>query len=728
MSESTEHKKICGLLSQKYAKPGEAAAERLQQWLSGAMPFAHPEMIAKHLDEQRVGLLFDCFWQVLPFGTGGRRGRVGYGANRLNHTTVAMTVQGHCQYLRRVYPDRKDLSVVVANDVRVFRDIAGVYGFLGKDHPLLGVSSRSLSKLAAEIYASNGITAYIESPEANDAVLSTPELSFVINKLKAVGGINLSASHNPPDDNGLKVYDDYGSQPIAPNDQLLVEAMNQVREVKPLAFAEALRQGLIRAVPKELHEEYVRTYVDLYGKIQAPVANIPIVYTPLCGVGLTTVGDVLNRLGFPILTPPDEKADGTFSVIPFKAPNPEVAQATDPAKSFADAHGSGIVLSSDPDADRVGAEAKLADGSWYHFDGNQIAAILCYYLMLDPLGPRRKGLVMETLVTTKILTKIVEKAGDSVLIDDLLVGFKYVANVLKCLERDGSFRNVKCSPQKLVLATEESHGVILVPTIRDKDATPACMYLAALYQRLYKQGKTLLDYYVGILEECGGYDTVNRSITMTGGEGIARKDGIMKRLRETPPKTMGGQAVRKVVDFWDENAFGPFVSETDRLPRNVVQLFTDSFIITIRPSGTEPKLKFYCQLLPFGKASSAKGMALLHEVREKADSLSRLIYNDLLAGIGVSLSEAALMLPDIVDLDCKQQFDRETAEGLREALAKGTFASLDEALEWLRRKSAPMTPGANPLPALKAPVAHLCQQWKLGSAGVPGQLQSWANK
>ncbi|HEX3798430.1 MAG TPA: hypothetical protein VH413_06980 [Verrucomicrobiae bacterium] len=728
MADSAVLKKICALLGEKYGKAGEGAAERLQQWLSGAMPFAHTEMIEKHLDEKHAGLLFDCFWQVLPFGTGGRRGRVGYGANRLNHTTVAMTVQGHCQYLRRVYANQKDLTVVVANDVRVFRDIAGVYGFLGKDHPLLGVSSRSLSKLAAEIYASNGIIAYINAPNASDAVLSTPELSFVINKLKAVGGINMSASHNPPDDNGLKVYDDYGSQPIAPNDQLLVEAMNQVREVKPMPFAEGLAQGLIREVPRHLHEEYVQTYVDLYANLQAPVKDLPICYTPLCGVGLTTVGDVLNRIGFPIVTPPDEKADGTFAVIPFKAPNPEVAQATDPAKVFADANHSGVVLSSDPDADRVGLEAKLADGTWYHFDGNQIAAILCYYLMLDPKGPKRKGLVMETLVTTKILSKIVEKAGDSMLIDDLLVGFKYVANVLKCLERDGSFRQVKCSPQKLVIATEESHGVILVPTIRDKDATPACLYLAALYQRLRQEGRTFLDYYAGILEECGGYDTVNRSITMTGGEGIMRKDRIMEQLRQSPPKTLGGQAVRKVVDFWDQKEFGPFVSETDKLPRNVIQLFTDSFIITIRPSGTEPKLKFYCQLLPFGKPSTAKGAALLNEVRTKADEVSRVIYNDLLGIIGVSLSEAALMLPDIVDLECKQQFDRETVKGLEEALAKGTFAKVEQALDWVRLKSAPMTPGANPLPALKAPLAYLCKQWSAKYGGVAAELGRWASK
>ncbi|MBI4661513.1 MAG: hypothetical protein HY735_22045 [Verrucomicrobia bacterium] len=728
MSNSTALKRTCELLAAKYAQLGQAAAERLQQWSSGGVPYAYPEMIAKHLAEPHLGLLFDAFWQVLPFGTGGRRGRVGYGANRLNPTTIAMTIQGHCHYLRKAFPDKGDLWVVVANDVRVFRDIAGVYAFLGKEHPLVGVSSRSLAKLACEIYAANDIAAYLAEPKSDTAVLSTPELSFLINKLQAVGGINLSASHNPPDDNGIKVYDQFGSQPIAPNDQLLVEAMNLATDVRVLPFKDALGQGLVREVPKDLHQEYVGTYEKVYQNVHVPQPDIPIVYTPLCGCGLTTVGDVLNRLGFRFITPPAEAADGTFSVIPFKAPNPEVPQATEPAKAFADAHGSGVVLSSDPDADRVGLEGKLSDGSWYHFDGNQIAAILCYYLMLDPKGPRRKGLVIETLVTTKILGKIVERVGGSLLIDDLLVGFKYVAEVLKSLERNGRYRNITCKPSQLVLAAEESHGVIVVPTIRDKDAAPACMYLAALYQRLHREGRTLLDYYVSMLEEFGGYDTVSRSITMIGAEGILRKDRILESLRQSTPACLGGQEVRKVVDYWDQRAFGPFVSETDRLPRNVLQVFTDNFIITIRPSGTEPKLKFYCQLLPFGAPSQAKGMALLREVREKADRIASSVYNDLLGRIDFSLSEAALLIPDIVDLDSKRGFQEKTVPQLREALAKGTFGSLEEVLQWLRREAAAMTPGADALPALKAPVARLCDEWHkdLSSASRFAELDQWA--
>ncbi|MCI0338464.1 MAG: hypothetical protein L0226_12880 [Acidobacteria bacterium] len=724
----TELNNICELLVERYKDLGQGAAERLRHWLSGTVPFAYPDILRDHLAERHLSLLFDSFWQVLPFGTGGRRGRVGYGTNRINPTIIAMTVQGHCQYLRATFPDRKDLAVVIANDVRVFNDIAGVYQFLGDHHPLLGVSSRSLGKLACEIYAGNGIVAYFVDPTSDRAVISTPELSFSIDKLNAVGGINLSASHNPPDDNGVKIYDQYGSQPVAPNDQHLIDVMAQASNISTLSFDQALKEGLIRDLPRELHHEYVKTYVNLYDNIYPPLPDVPIVYSPLCGCGLTSAGEVLKELGFPFRVPPGQDADGAFSVIPFKAPNPEVPQATEPAKRFADEIGSKIVLSSDPDADRIGLEVKLADGSWYHFDGNQIAAVLCYFLMIDTHGPQRRGLVIETLVTTRLLGKIVAKAGESFLIDDLLVGFKYVADVLKKLEQHGHYKDISCAPQQLVLATEESHGVLIVPTIRDKDATPACMYLSALHQRLHKDGRTLLEYYTQILEELGGYVEVNRSIMLTGAEGIFKRDNIMTSLRKSPPKNFGGHLVRDEMDYWDEETFGPFVSESDKLPRNVIQYFLDTFIVTVRPSGTEPKLKLYCQLLPSGDPSNARGMQLLQELSDKTNSLARLVYQDLLARINISLGEAGLLLPDIIDLNRKQEFERLTVSRLREALANGTFKNLNDLLAWLRAEVAAMTPGADPLPALKAPVAFLCSRWteELASSPLLAQLQEWA--
>jgi len=724
---------IADRLADRYGAPGKAAADRLRAWLEGAVPMGFPEVVARHLEEQHVPLLFDAFWQVLPFGTGGRRGRVGYGPNRFNPTTAAMTVQGHCNYLSAAFAGR-ELSVIVANDVRVFNDFAGVYRFLGNDHPLLGTSSRSIARLACEIYAGNGVVAYLAEPEAAQSLLSTPELSFIIRRLGALGGVNISASHNPPDDNGIKVYDEYGGQPIPPHDQRLAHAMDQVTDVQRIPFEEALRWGLIRPIPDGMHDEYIEEYVRLYGRVFTPRPDIPVVYTPLCGCGLRSAGAVMRKLGFPVLSPPDQGPDGTFAPIPIRAPNPEVSQATVPATRFAESAGSDVVLSSDPDADRVGLEARLADGSWYHFDGNKIATLLAYYLMLDPDGPQRRGLVMETLVTTKILGQIAATAGDSWIIDDLLVGFKYMANVLKVLEHRGRWGNACTRPESLVLATEEAHGLMLTSAIRDKDSAPACMFLAALYQKLRQEGRNLLDYYIEILEELGGYADTGRSLVMTGAEGGIQRDRIVASLRASLPETLGGRPVHKVVDYWDEITFGKLQSSTDQLSRNVLQFFLDGFIVTVRPSGTEPKLKFYCQLVP-GEGPQGRtvdpalrGMELMRDLTDRVETMARAVYHELLARLDLHLGEAGLLLPDIIDIGRKQDFERDTVPQLREAIAQGRFPTLAELLDWLRGEVAAMTPGADPLPALRASLAHLCRQWKneLGGAPLLTELAAWA--
>ena len=733
MTDPAALTKVSNSLADRYGAQGNAAADRLRTWLKGSVPMGFPEILARHLEEQHVPLLFDAFWHLLPFGTGGRRGRVGYGSNRFNPTTVAMTVQGHCNYLSAAVPG-KELSVIVANDVRVFNDFAGVYRFLGSDHPLLGTSSRSIAKLACEIYAGNGVAAYIAQPEADQSLLSTPELSFIIRKLQATGGINISASHNPPDDNGIKVYDEHGGQPIPPHDQRLADAMDQVTDVHRIPYAEGLGQGLIRHIPEVLHDEYVEEYVRLFGRISSPRPDIPVVYTPLCGCGLRSAGAVMRKLGFPILSPPDQGPDGTFAPIPFMAPNPEVSEATVPATRFAESVGSGVVLSSDPDADRVGLEARLADGSWYHFDGNKIASLLCYYLMLDPDGPQRRGLVMETLVTTKILGQIAATAGDSWIIDDLLVGFKYMANVLKTLEQRGRWGNACTRPESLVLATEEAHGLMLTPTIRDKDSAPACMFLAALYQKVRLEGRNLLDYYIEILEKLGGYADTGRSIVMTGAEGEIQRDRIVASLRASLPKTLGGRVIRKVVDYWNETTFGELQSSTDELSRNVLQFFLDGFIVTVRPSGTEPKLKFYCQLVPDEKLQgrsagrALRGMELMHDLTEQVETMARAVYQELLARLNLQLGEPGLLLPDIIDIGRKQEFERNTVPQLREAIAQGRFQKLESLLDWLRSEVAAMTPGANPLPALRASVAYLCRHWEseLGGSPLLNGLAAWA--
>ena len=735
MTDLAALRKISNLLEERYGARGSAAAIRLQTWLEGAVPMCFPNILALHLGEQHAPLLFDAFWQVLPFGTGGRRGRVGYGSNRFNHTTAAMTVQGHCNFLAAAFPGAM-LSVIVANDVRVFNDFAGVYRFLGNENPLLGTSSRSIAKLACEIYAANGVTAYIAEPEAVQSLLSTPELSFIIRKLQAVGGVNISASHNPPDDNGIKVYDEYGGQPIPPNDQRLADAMDQVTEVRRILFGEALAQGLIRPIPNDLHAEYIEGYVRLFGSVFNPRSDIPVVYTPLCGCGMRSAGAVMQKLGFLIMSPPDQGPDGTFAPIPFKAPNPEISEATVPATRYAESVDSGIVLSSDPDADRVGLEARLSDGSWHHFDGNKIATLLCYYLMLDPDGPQRRGLVMETLVTTKILGQIAASAGSSWIVDDLLVGFKYMANVLKVLEQRGRWGNACTGPESLVLATEEAHGLMLTPTIRDKDSAPACMFLAALYQKLHLEGRTLLDYYIEILERLGGYADTGRSIVMTGAEGGIERDRLVASLRNSLPETLGGRTVHKVLDYWNEITFGKLQGSTDQLSRNVLQFFMDGFIVTVRPSGTEPKLKFYCQLVPADEqetqtaGSALKGMELMRNLTDQVETMARSVYQEVLARLDIKLGEPGLLLPDIIDVGRKQDFERRTVPELREAIAQSRFLNLDELLDWLRSEVATMTPGANPLPALRSSVNYLCRQWESELIGAPllTELAAWSGQ
>ncbi|MFI5306025.1 MAG: hypothetical protein ACHQ53_01655 [Polyangiales bacterium] len=731
MTPTTELEPIAALLVARHGELGRVTAGHLRAWLSGSVPMAHSEWIARQLSPQHLDLLLDAFWQVLPFGTGGRRGRVGYGPNRINPATIAMTVQGHCDYLRAAFGARAELQVVVANDVRTFLDLGGAYRFLGDDHPLLRLSSRGLAKLACEVYAGNGITALISDPTSDRAVLATPELSFVIAELNAAGGVNLSASHNPPDDNGIKLYDHFGSQPVPPADQQLLDGMSSIAQIRRLPFDEALAKGLVREIPRALHGRYLAGYVALYAKdgFQKPRPEPKIVFTPLCGCGLDTVGALLRELGFPVLVPPDEGADGSFAVIPFRAPNPEIPQSTGPARRFAEEHGSSIVLSSDPDADRVGLEVRLPDGGWEHLDGNQIAAILAYALMLDPQGPRRAGLVIETLVTTKLLGGIARLRGSSDVIDDLLVGFKYVADVLKELQASGRYAHVARRPDELVLAAEESHGVILLPGIRDKDAAGACMILAALHQRLAAQDENLLDYYAEIIERVGAYDNVNRSIMMAGAEGVRRKDLIMAALREGRMTKLADQPIRKIADYWDESAFGPFKSETDRSARNIVQIFTDSFIVTVRPSGTEPKLKFYVELLPSAEPLRARGRALLTELRERSNAVARSVYNALLAPLSCSLGDEALFLPDVIDLDRKLAFDREVVPELERRLTASAFGTLDEALGWLRERTSAIVPGADPLPALKAPLGHLCRRIAVaGHAGVTSALLRWSTE
>jgi phosphoglucomutase len=687
---------------------GRTAADNLRQWLSGDVPFAEPEAIERLVEAGDLPLLLDSFWREVPIGTGGRRGRVGFGPNRFNRSIVATSIQGHCDFLRAHRGDG-ELTVVVANDVRVFNDINGAYAdSLGDENPLLGMSSRDLAEFACRIYAANGIACYLASPGDPGALVTTPELAWYIAELGTDGGANFSASHNPPDDNGLKFFNEHGGQPVPPEDERIVEFIRNAGEVKQIDFGQAIEQGLVREIPAEATSAYISSYADLSALAEG-TAEAEIVYTPLCGCGERNCGALLERSGIAFSTPPGQGPDGSFGPIPFKAPNPEVPEATSPAMDFADEQGAALVLSSDPDADRVGLDLKDADGNWQHLTGNQIAAALCYFVVGDPEGPQRRGIVVTTAVTTKLLRRIAESAGLPI-VDDLLVGFKYVAKVIVALEEVGHYGEVTGKGEEVVFAAEESHGLMLNPAIRDKDAAPAALLLAILHRRLAAEGKTIRDYYVSILDELGGHAEAARSLVMTGEKGVENTTKTMTSLRAEPPSEIGGVPVTRAVDSLDEDVYGPIVSDTDSQSRNVVQYFLEGFVVTVRPSGTEPKVKIYVQALPEAATEDLSGNALLDHMNARAAEMATASYKELLLGrIGMELSDAALALPDIISLDEKLRFDSEVLPKVREAIDAGeTPEQIEPKLkEW----TAAMVPGADPLPAVRGPVELAIEGW-----------------
>ena len=271
----------------------------LDAWMSMPIYAEQRESILAHIRHGQYALLLDCFYQLVPFGTGGRRARVGYGPNRINPITVAMSVQGHCAYLRAVCPSSNRRKVVIAFDTRVFTDISKTYQFLGAGNHLSGLTSRALARIACEIYAANGFEAYLAGLNSEREYLSTPELSFAIRNLGALAGMNVSASHNHPDDNGFKFFNEHGAQDIPPTDQEMASYMGEVRRIDRIPMADAVAAGLVLALPAELHQEYIRTNLALRSNSQEN-RPLTVVYSPLCGTGNATVGDVLRAAGYDV--------------------------------------------------------------------------------------------------------------------------------------------------------------------------------------------------------------------------------------------------------------------------------------------------------------------------------------------------------------------------------------------------------------------------------------------
>jgi phosphoglucomutase/phosphomannomutase len=641
----------------------EQALAHLRQWLIEPEFAAYRPQLEWLIQTKQWPGLLDRFYQILPFGTGGRRGLVGIGPNRMNYWTLGASVQGHCEYLKERFPGVEPLRVAVAYDVRQFEDNRKNYN-PKLPNPVLHLSSKDFAHYAVGVYVANGIHAHTLPPESK-RYLATPELSFTIRSLEAHGGLNISASHNPPDDNGGKFYDERGGQPVPPDDQIMGDLVDQVTLIRHLPWSDALRSGRVHLLDEIPH----RAYLDLIRRqslVPPPKFDeIKIVFTPLHGVGGMTAMEALVEQGFRV-TPVDEQMapDGQFPNVT-KSPNPEVPESMDRAAAIARQVGADLVLATDPDADRIGAmipdpsrtlpspptaggEGRVK-GDWRYLTGDEIAALLTHF-KLSKLSQQgrlpRSPIVITTLVTSRLVTRIAQHFRAQV-VNNLLVGFKYHADVLWHLEQQGRYEDVRGTPEDFVIATEESHGILVTPKIRDKDSAGAALLLAELTLDQKRQGLTVLDYLESLARQFGYFHNRGVPVYMSGILGKKNMARMLDLLRASPPKEIGALKVTGYEDLRDERGrMGPIKGATDAASRNVL-VFTlgERARVVLRPSGTEPKAKTYVEVCspPCTSGTPDKvWQQTCREVDQIVDRLTTDFLQKVLGLIGMSPSEAGL--------------------------------------------------------------------------------------
>jgi phosphoglucomutase len=575
-------------VSEKYI---DSALKWLEVWLTDSAFKEYVPQIQYLIEKGKWNFLLDSFYQVIPFGTGGRRGLVGIGPNRINTWTIQASAQGHSQYLIKAFGETaKRRGVVLTYDVRKYSQ-KGVYDD-SLPNPVMDLDGKRLAVAAAEVYAANGINVYLY-----DAARSTPQLSFTIRHLNAVSGDMFSASHNLPTDNGKKVYDQYGGQLIPPEDQNLVDEVTQnVTEIKEVDFDRAREQGLVMFIGKDVDEAYYRAVcqVSLSGE-----RRLKIVYSPLHGTGLTSVYPVFKKLDFDVtLDPATSNESGEFENVTFHIPNPEVVESFDHSLPFAEKMAADILINTDPDADRIGVMLKH-NGAWRFLNGNEIGIILTNYAITKYRAAGRlnpDNVIIKTDVTTSLIQKIAEE-NKVQCIGDLLVGFKYIGNLMNKIETEGKMDH-------FILGTEESHGYLIGNYARDKDAAGAALWIAEHAAELKKKNKTLLDDLAEIYARYGYCHNYLTEIRLLGARGMEQILQIMKHLRNKRIDAFGNFKVRNRIDRRDGEP-QPHLSRTDSSARNMLiyhmQNSTDTsgMRITVRPSGTEPKIKMYFEV--FGK-------------------------------------------------------------------------------------------------------------------------------
>ncbi len=535
--------------------------QKANQWLDGNFDEETKKKV-KNLIETDETELVESFYKDLEFGTGGLRGIMGVGTNRMNIYTVGMATQGLCNYIKKNFPANKELSVAIAHDCRN--------------------NSRLFAETTAQICSANGIKAYIF-----ESLRPTPELSFAVRHFGCQSGVVITASHNPKEYNGFKAYWDDGAQLIEPHD---INVVNEAAKVKIEEIKFKGNPQLITTLGNEFDEIYLNKLAELSLSPQAisENKNMKIVFTPIHGTCVKLVPEILKKLGFEKIynVPEQDVVDGNFPTV--ISPNPENAEALQMAINKALEVEAELVMATDPDGDRVGIAVRDFDNNFILLNGNQTGAVLIYYLITKWAENKKltgKEYIVKTIVTSEILVEIAKKYNVEYF--DVLTGFKYIADIIAKLEGEKTF----------IGGGEESYGYLAGEFVRDKDAVMACALIAEAAAWAKSKNKTFYELLIDIYIEFGFYKESLVNVTKKGKSGADEIQKMMSDYRSNPPKEINNSKIICIKDYklsTAKNVEIGVISEIKLPKSNVLQFFlADGSKISIRPSGTEPKIKFY---------------------------------------------------------------------------------------------------------------------------------------
>ncbi len=536
--------------------------EKAQEWLNSNIDQQTKDQINELLSSSDQNELIDSFYKDLEFGTGGLRGVMGVGSNRMNKYTVGKATQGLSNYIKKTFSN-ESVSVAIAHDSRNNSDY--------------------FADITASVFSANGIKVYFF-----EELRPTPELSFAIRELGCKSGVVITASHNPKEYNGYKAYWTDGAQVTPPHDKNIISEVNKIKSFDEVNFAK--NESLIEVIGENIDRKYLNKLktLSISPEIIQKQNDLKIVFSPIHGTGITLAPRVLKEFGFENVHIVEEQAtpDGNFPTVVY--PNPEEKEAMSLALRKAKELDADLILATDPDSDRVGIGAKNLNGEFQLLNGNQTAALLTYY-MLNQWKAKGKingnQYIVKTIVTTDLLTEIAKQFD--VECYETLTGFKYIAEILR--EQEGK--------KEFIVGGEESYGYLSGDFVRDKDAISSCAMIAEMCAFAKNEGLGVFDLLAEIYQKFGFYKESLISITKKGKSGAEEIQEMMKNLRENPPFELGGSKVVKLIDYQsgvEKDLIKVKEKKIDFPSSNVLQFLTeDGSKISARPSGTEPKIKFY---------------------------------------------------------------------------------------------------------------------------------------